>query len=95
MVVEHALVDGADHRQTCAYQTFDNGIATVNTETCAALGLDLDTVKQAFKPSTAPPIEADHHRRRASESISSHNDNPSDSGRPVPPGDRHVYRHLI
>ena len=32
------------------YQTFDNGIVTINTETCAALGLDLETVKEAFKP---------------------------------------------
>ena len=32
------------------YQTFDNGIATINTETCEALGLDLDTVKKAFEP---------------------------------------------
>ena len=32
------------------FQTFDNGIATINTETCEALGLDLNTVKEAFKP---------------------------------------------
>ena len=32
------------------YQTFDNGIVTINTETCAALGLNLETVKEAFKP---------------------------------------------
>ena len=32
------------------YQTFDNGIVTINTETCEALGLDLETVKEAFKP---------------------------------------------
>ena len=30
------------------FQTFDNGIATINTETCEALGLDLETVKKAF-----------------------------------------------
>ena len=29
-------------------QTFDNGIATVNTETCEAIGFDLDTIKEAF-----------------------------------------------
>ncbi len=28
--------------------TFDNGIATVNTETCEAIGLDLETIKSAF-----------------------------------------------
>ena len=32
------------------YQTFDSGIVTVNVETCAALGLDLETVKEAFAP---------------------------------------------
>lgn len=32
------------------YQTFDSGIATVNVETCAALGLDLEAVKEAFAP---------------------------------------------
>ena len=32
------------------YQTCDNGIVTINTETCEALGLDLDTVNEAFKP---------------------------------------------
>lgn len=31
-------------------RTFDNGTATVNTETCAALGLDYDTVAAAFAP---------------------------------------------
>ena len=31
-------------------ETFDNGIATVNTDTCEALGLDLDTIKEAFAP---------------------------------------------
>ena len=28
----------------------DSGIAVINTETCAALGLDLETVKEAFAP---------------------------------------------
>src|SRR5699024_6600319 len=48
MVVE-LLCDG----KTIAdmpYRTFDNGIATINTETCAALGLDLETVKAAIQP---------------------------------------------
>ena len=39
------------------YQTFDNGIATINTETCAALGLDLETVKAAFKPYCTEVVE--------------------------------------
>ena len=33
-----------------AVKTFDNGTATVNTETCAALGLDYDTVATTFAP---------------------------------------------
>ena len=33
-----------------AVETFDNGTATVNTETCKELGLDFDTVKKAFEP---------------------------------------------
>ena len=35
---------------TLATMTFDNGICTINTETCDALGLDFDTVKAAFAP---------------------------------------------
>lgn len=30
--------------------TFDNGTATVNTETCAAIGFDLAVIKEAFAP---------------------------------------------
>lgn len=41
------LVNGADPATT-AVLTFDNGIATVNTETCAAIGFDLATIKEAF-----------------------------------------------
>lgn len=33
-----------------AVKTFDNGTATVNTETCTALGLDYDTVAATFAP---------------------------------------------
>ena len=39
------------------FQTFDNGIATINTETCEALGLDLDTVKKAFAPYCTEVVE--------------------------------------
>ena len=39
------------------FQTFDNGIATINTETCEALGLDLNTVKEAFKPYCTEVVE--------------------------------------
>ena len=43
------LVDGNDPAKT-AVKTFDNGIATVNTETCAAIGYDLEAIKKAFEP---------------------------------------------
>ena len=43
------LVDGADPATT-PVQTFDNGTATVNTETCAAIGFDFETIKEAFAP---------------------------------------------
>lgn len=48
MVVD-LLVNGADPAET-PVMTFDNGIATINTETCEALGLELDTVKTAIEP---------------------------------------------
>ncbi len=48
-MVASILVDGADPAAT-PVMTFDNGTATVNTETCAALGLDYETVKAAFAP---------------------------------------------
>jgi putative ABC transport system substrate-binding protein len=31
-------------------RTFDNGTATVNTETCAAIGFDYETIKKEFAP---------------------------------------------
>ena len=55
-MVAEMLVDG----KTAAdlpYKTFDNGIATINTETCEALGLDLDTVKAAFEPFCTEIVE--------------------------------------
>ena len=48
-LIADILVDGAKPSET-AVETFDNGTATVNTETCEALGLDFDTVKKAFEP---------------------------------------------
>ncbi len=48
-MVAQVLLDGADPA-TLGVMTFDNGTATINTETCAALGLDLETVKAAFTP---------------------------------------------
>lgn len=48
-MIAEILVDGAAPAET-AVRTFDNGTATVNTETCEGLGLDFDTVKAAFEP---------------------------------------------
>lgn len=48
-MIADVLVDGADPAVT-PVKTFDNGTATVNTETCQALGLDLDTITKAFEP---------------------------------------------
>ena len=48
-MIADILVDNADPSKT-AVETFDNGTATVNTETCKALGFDFDTVKKAFEP---------------------------------------------
>lgn len=43
------LLDG-DDPATTAVMTFDNGTATVNTETCAALGFDYDEIEALFAP---------------------------------------------
>ena len=48
-MIAEILVDGASPAET-AVKTFDNGTATINTETCAALGLELDAVSAAFAP---------------------------------------------
>lgn len=48
-LVAGILLDGDDPAATPVL-TFDNGTATVNTETCAALGLDIDTIKETFAP---------------------------------------------
>ncbi len=48
-MIAEILVDGASPAET-AVKTFDNGTATINTETCAALGLELDAVSAAFEP---------------------------------------------
>ena len=55
MVVE-LLCDGKTPADL-PFQIFDNGIATINTETCEALGLDLDTVKKAFAPYCTEVVE--------------------------------------
>jgi putative ABC transport system substrate-binding protein len=43
------LVNGSAPEST-AVKTFDNGTATINTETCAALGLDFDEISNVFAP---------------------------------------------
>ena len=48
-MVKGILVDGNDPAKT-PVMTFDNGTATVNTDTCKLLGLDYETVKEAFTP---------------------------------------------
>lgn len=48
-MVAGILLDGNDPAAT-PVMTFDNGTATVNTDTCAALGLDFATVEAAFAP---------------------------------------------
>ena len=48
-MVSQILLDGADPAAT-PVKTFDNGTATINTETCEGLGLDLEQVKAAFEP---------------------------------------------
>ena len=48
-MVAEILLNGADPAST-AVRTFDNGTATVNTETCEALGLDFATIEAAFAP---------------------------------------------
>ena len=42
-------VDGSDPAVT-PVMSFDNGTATVNTDTCTALGYNFDAVKAAFEP---------------------------------------------
>ncbi len=48
-MIAQVLVDGADPAST-PVMTFDNGTATVNTETCEALGLDYGQIEEAFAP---------------------------------------------
>lgn len=48
-MIASILTEGKDPATTPVI-TFDNGIATVNTEICEKLGLDFDTVSEAFAP---------------------------------------------
>jgi len=48
-MITSILTEGKDPATTPVI-TFDNGTATVNTEICEKLGLDFDTVSEAFAP---------------------------------------------
>ena len=56
-MVAAILLDGAEPA-TLPVMRFDNGTATVNTETCAAIGFDYDAIAEAFAPfcTTVQPI---------------------------------------
>ena len=56
-MVEQLLCEGKTTADL-PYQTFDNGIVTINTETAEALGLELDALKEAFKPYCTEIVEA-------------------------------------
>ena len=47
-MVKQVLADGKDPA-TLPVVTLDSGIATINTETAEALGMDADTVEKAFQ----------------------------------------------
>ena len=48
-MIADILLNGADPAST-PVRTFDNGTAAINTETCAALGLDFDAISKSFEP---------------------------------------------
>ena len=57
-MISGILVDGNDPAST-PVMTFDNGTATINTETAVAIGLDFDEVSALFEPfcTSIQPIE--------------------------------------
>jgi putative ABC transport system substrate-binding protein len=48
-MIKGILVDGNDPAAT-PVMTFDNGTATINTDTCEILGLDYEKLKEVFGP---------------------------------------------
>lgn len=60
-MIASILTEGKDPATTPVI-TFDNGTATVNTEICEKLGLDFDTVSEAFAP-YCTRVGGDHDRR--------------------------------
>ncbi len=55
-MINDILVNGADPATT-PVMTFDNGIASINTDICTELGYDLDTVKANFEPYCTSIVE--------------------------------------
>ncbi len=55
-VMTAKILGGAKAADT-PVETFDNGIATINTDTAEALGYDLDAVKTAFEPFCSAIVE--------------------------------------
>jgi putative ABC transport system substrate-binding protein len=55
-MIDEILKGGAD-TASLSVRTFENGIATINTDTCAALGLDMEAVKEAFAPYVTQIVE--------------------------------------
>ena len=58
-VMIYEVLSGSSDISAMPVRTFDNGTATVNTETCAALGYDFEEVKALFAPycTEVQPIE--------------------------------------
>ncbi len=48
-MIKEILIDGKSPASV-PVRTFDNGTATINTETCAKIGFDLETIKTTFAP---------------------------------------------
>jgi putative ABC transport system substrate-binding protein len=55
-MIADVLLNGADPATT-PVRTFDNGTATINTETCEALGLDIEAIEAAFEPYCTQVVE--------------------------------------
>ena len=55
-MIAAVLLDGADPA-ALPVKTFDNGTATVNTETCEAIGFDFETIREAFAPFCTQVVE--------------------------------------
>ncbi|MDO4467056.1 MAG: ABC transporter substrate-binding protein [Bacillota bacterium] len=48
-MIAEILLEGKNPAEV-SVRTFDNGTATINTETCKAIGFDLNKIKEAFAP---------------------------------------------